>query len=218
MIFYFLFKLVDSVQVINWNCIQDDKDFEVWNCLVNNFWLFEKVLLLNDIQLWNMFIFEEQIFMMCVFMGFMFFDMIQGIVGVVLFIFDVIILYEEVVYMNIVFMELVYVKSYFLIFLMLCLMKEIDEVFCWLVENLNLQKKVQIVMDYYCGDDFFKCKVVLILFESFLFYLGFYLLMYWLSWVKFINMVDFICFIICDEVVYGYYIGYKFQCGFEIFD
>ena len=36
-------KLVDHVNAINWNRIQDDKDLEVWNRLVNNFWLPEKV-------------------------------------------------------------------------------------------------------------------------------------------------------------------------------
>ena len=36
-------KLVSSVQAINWNRIQDDKDVDVWNRLVNNFWLPEKV-------------------------------------------------------------------------------------------------------------------------------------------------------------------------------
>ncbi len=46
-------KLVDRVQAINWNKIQDDKDLEVWNRLVNNFWLPEKVPLSNDIQSWN---------------------------------------------------------------------------------------------------------------------------------------------------------------------
>ncbi len=46
-------KLVSSVQAINWNRIQDDKDLEVWNRLVNNFWLPEKVPLSNDVQSWN---------------------------------------------------------------------------------------------------------------------------------------------------------------------
>ena len=32
-------KLVSHVNAINWNKIQDDKDVEVWNRLVNNFWL-----------------------------------------------------------------------------------------------------------------------------------------------------------------------------------
>lgn len=36
---------------------------------------------------------------------------------------DVVIFYEEVVLINMVFMELVYVKSYSLIFLILCLIK-----------------------------------------------------------------------------------------------
>ena len=36
--------LVRSVNAINWNRIQDDKDVEVWNRLVNNFWLPEKII------------------------------------------------------------------------------------------------------------------------------------------------------------------------------
>ena len=40
-------KLVDSVQAINWNRIQDDKDLEVWNRLVNNFWLPENLSLIH---------------------------------------------------------------------------------------------------------------------------------------------------------------------------
>lgn len=155
---------------------------------------------------------------MWVFIGLIMLDIIQGIVGVVSLIFDVLILYEEVVLINIVFMELVYVKSYSQIFFMLCFIVEIDDVFCWLEENCNLQCKVEIVLQYYCGDELFKCKVVFILLESFLFYFGFYLLMYWLSWVKLINIVDMIWLIICDEVVYGYYIGYKFQCGLVLVD
>lgn len=42
--------------------------------------------------------------------------------------------------------------------------------------------------------------------------------MYWLLCVKLINIVDLICLIIWDEVVYGYYIGYKFQCVVEKLD
>ena len=36
-------KLLSHVEAINWNRIQDDKDVDVWNRLVNNFWLPEKV-------------------------------------------------------------------------------------------------------------------------------------------------------------------------------
>ena len=47
--------------------------------------------------------------------------------------------------------------------------------------------------------------------ESFLFYSGFYLPMYWSSRGKLTNTADLIRLIIRDEAVHGYYIGYKFQ-------
>lgn len=40
------------ISVINWNKIFDDKDLEVWNRLISNFWLLEKVSLSNDIFVW----------------------------------------------------------------------------------------------------------------------------------------------------------------------
>ncbi len=45
-------KLVDRVQAINWNRVEDEKDVEVWDRLVGNFWLPEKVPVSNDIQSW----------------------------------------------------------------------------------------------------------------------------------------------------------------------
>ena len=53
-------KLVSEVQAINWNRIEDEKDVEVWNRLVNNFWLPEKVPLSNDVQSWATLTPEEQ--------------------------------------------------------------------------------------------------------------------------------------------------------------
>ena len=54
--------------------------------------------------------------------------------------------------------------------------------------------------------------------ESFLFYSGFYLPMYWSSRAKLTNTADLIRLIIRDEAVHGYYIGYKFQKGLEKVD
>ena len=36
-------KLADTIQAINWNDIEDDKDLEVWDRLTGNFWLPEKI-------------------------------------------------------------------------------------------------------------------------------------------------------------------------------
>ena len=210
--------LLDRVQAINWNRIEDDKDLEVWNRLVNNFWLPEKVPLSNDIQSWNTLTPEEQTLTMRVFTGLTLLDTIQGTVGAVSLIPDAITPHEEAVYTNIAFMESVHAKSYSSIFSTLCSTKEIDEAFRWSVENPNLQKKAQIVMEYYRGDEPLKRKVASTLLESFLFYSGFYLPMHWSSRAKLTNTADLIRLIIRDEAVHGYYIGYKFQKGLERVD
>ncbi|CQA11355.1 Probable ribonucleoside-diphosphate reductase beta subunit [Mycobacteroides abscessus] len=73
-------------------------------------------------------------------------------------------------------------------------------------------------MEYYRGDEPLKRKVASTLLESFLFYSGFYLPMYWSSRAKLTNTADMIRLIIRDEAVHGYYIGYKFQRGLERVD
>ena len=211
-------QLLNHVQAINWNRIEDDKDLEVWNRLVNNFWLPEKVPLSNDIQSWNTLTPEEQLVTMRVFTGLTLLDTIQGTVGAVSLIPDAITPHEEAVYTNIAFMESVHAKSYSSIFSTLCSTKEIDEAFRWSVENPNLQKKAQIVMEYYRGDEPLKRKVASTLLESFLFYSGFYLPMHWSSRAKLTNTADLIRLIIRDEAVHGYYVGYKFQKGLEKVD
>lgn len=208
-------QLLDQVQAINWNRIQDDKDLEVWNRLTGNFWLPEKVPLSNDIQSWATLTPEEKTTTMRVFTGLTLLDTIQGTVGAVSLIPDAVTPHEEAVYTNIAFMESVHAKSYSSIFSTLCSTPEIDDAFRWSVENENLQKKAHIIMDYYRGDEPLKRKVASTLLESFLFYSGFYLPLYWSSKAKLTNTADIIRLIIRDEAVHGYYIGYKFQKGLE---
>ena len=208
-------KLLTGVQAINWNRIQDEKDVEVWNRLVNNFWLPEKVPLSNDVQSWATLTPAEQQLTMRVFTGLTLLDTIQGTVGAVSLIPDALTPHEEAVYTNIAFMESVHAKSYSSMFSTLASTREIDDAFRWSAENEHLQKKADIVMSYYRGDEPLKRKVASTLLESFLFYSGFYLPMYWSSHAKLTNTADMIRLIIRDEAVHGYYIGYKFQRGLE---
>jgi ribonucleoside-diphosphate reductase beta chain len=208
-------KLVSHVDAINWNKIEDEKDVDVWNRLTNNFWLPEKIPLSNDIQSWNQLTPEEQQLTLRVFTGLTLLDTIQGTVGAVSLIPDSITPHEEAVYTNIAFMESVHAKSYSSIFSTLSNTKDIDEAFRWSTENENLQRKASIVMDYYQGDDPLKRKVASVLLESFLFYSGFYLPMWFSSRARMTNTADLIRLIIRDEAVHGYYIGYKFQKGLE---
>jgi ribonucleoside-diphosphate reductase beta chain len=201
---------------VNWNKLEDSMDLEVWNRLTSNFWLPEKVPMSNDIQSWGTLTAQEQNLTRHVFTGLTMLDTIQGTVGAIALIPDALTSHEEAVYTNIAFMESVHAKSYSSIFSTLCSTDEIEEAFRWAEENPYLQKKAEIILGYYRGDDPLKRKVASTLLESFLFYSGFYLPMYWSSRAKLTNTGDLIRLIIRDEAIHGYYIGYKFQKGMEL--
>jgi len=200
---------------INWNKIEDPVDLDVWNRLTANFWLPEKVPLSNDVQSWATLHEDEKILTMRVFTGLTMLDTIQGTVGAVSLIPDATTQHEEAVLTNIAFMESVHAKSYSSVFSTLASTVDIDEAFRWSEDNPYLQKKAQIVLERYNGEDPLKRKIASTLLESFLFYSGFYLPMYWSSRGKLTNTADLIRLIIRDEAVHGYYIGYKFQQAFN---
>src|SRR5690606_38075501 len=185
-------KLLTHVEAINWNRIEDEKDLEVWNRLTGNFWLPEKVPLSNDVQSWATLTPSEQLMTMRVFTGLTLLDTVQGTVGAVSLIPDALTQHEEAVYTNIAFMESVHAKSYSSIFSTLASTAEIDDAFRWSLENENLQKKATLIIEDYLGDSSLKRKVASTLLESFLFYSGFYLPMYWSSRAKLTNTADLI--------------------------
>jgi ribonucleoside-diphosphate reductase beta chain len=200
---------------INWNKVEDSVDLDVWNRLTQNFWLPEKIALSNDIQSWGTLTPAEQLLTMRVFTGLTMLDTIQGTVGSMSILPDSRTQHEEAVITNIAFMESVHAKSYSSVFSTLCSTADIEEVFRWSEDNPYLQKKAEIILSYYNGDDPLKRKVASTLLESFLFYSGFYLPMYWSSRAKLTNTADLIRLIIRDEAVHGYYIGYKFQLAYN---
>jgi ribonucleoside-diphosphate reductase beta chain len=200
---------------VNWNKIEDQIDLEVWNRLTSNFWLPEKVPISNDIPSWGTLREDEKLLTMRVFTGLTMLDTIQGTVGAVALIPDARTQHEEAVYTNISFMESVHAKSYSSVFSTLCSTNDIDEAFRWSEDNPYLQKKAEIVLGYYHGNDPEKRKIASTLLESFLFYSGFYLPMYWSSRAKLTNTADLIRLIIRDEAVHGYYIGYKLQQAYN---
>jgi ribonucleoside-diphosphate reductase beta chain len=124
---------------------------------------------------------------------------------------DAITPHEEAVLSNVSFMEAVHARSYSSIFSTLCQSKDVDAAYAWSEANEPLQRKAQIILAHYHADDPLKKKIASVFLESFLFYSGFYLPMYWSSRGKLTNTADLIRLIIRDEAVHGYYIGYKFQ-------
>ncbi|RJO78847.1 class 1b ribonucleoside-diphosphate reductase subunit beta [Nocardia panacis] len=206
-------KLVDRVHAINWNRLPDPKDAQVWDRLTGNFWLPEKVPLANDLTSWARLSEAEQKMTIRVFTGLTLLDTAQATVGAVAMIADARTPHEEAVLTNMAFMESVHAKSYSSIFSTLCSTRQIDAAFEWSEENPHLRRKAGIIVDYYRGDDALKRKAASVMLESFLFYSGFYLPMYWSTRGELTNTADIIRLIIRDEAVHGYYIGYKCQRG-----
>ncbi|MBQ0804594.1 MAG: class 1b ribonucleoside-diphosphate reductase subunit beta [Sulfitobacter sp.] len=203
-------------RAINWNRIQDDKDLEVWNRLTVNFWLPEKVPLSNDVQSWATLKPDERTLTIRVLTGLTLLDTIQNTVGAPSLMPDAQTPHEEAVLTNIAFMEAVHARSYSSIFSTLCSTKEIDDAFRWSEENPHLQAKSRLILqEYNATADPLKRKIASVFLESFLFYSGFYLPMYWSSRAKLTNTADLIRLIIRDEAIHGYYIGYKFQRATE---
>lgn len=200
---------------INWNKIEDSVDLDVWNRLTANFWLPEKVPLSNDIQSWGTLRDNEKLVTVRVLTGLTMLDTVQSTVGATRMMTDALTMHEEAVFCNISFMEAVHAKSYSSVFSTLISTQEIDEAFRWSEDNPHLQKKAQIILDRYTGDDDLKIKITSVFLESFMFYSGFYLPLYWSSRAKLTNTADLIQLIMRDEAIHGYYVGYKFQKGFE---
>lgn len=122
--------------------------------------------------------------------------------------------HEEAVMSNISFMEAVHARSYSSIFSTLCQTRDVDAAYAQ-VKSASLQRKADLMLEYYRADEPLKKKIASVFTESFLFYSGFWLPMYWSSRGKLTNTADLIRLIIRDEAVHGYYIGYKYQKGLE---
>lgn len=206
------------IQAINWNRIEDEKDLEVWNRLTTNFWLPEKVPLSNDLPAWNSLSKTEQQLTIRVFTGLTLLDTVQNTIGAPALMADALTPHEEAVMSNISFMEAVHARSYSSIFSTLCPVTDVDAAYSWSEQNGPLQNKADLIYQHYCADDPLKKKIASVFLESFLFYSGFWLPMYWSSRGKLTNTADLIRLIIRDEAVHGYYIGYKYQKGLQKVD
>ena len=186
-------------KAVNWNRIDDDIDKQVWDKLVSQFWVPERIAISNDLPSWKSLSPEEREVTMRVFAGLTLLDTVQATVGAIALMPDAQSQHEEAIYTNVAFMEAIHAKSYSSIFSTLASMKEIDDIFRWAEQNELLQNKADIVRRYYDGHDPLKKKVASTLLESFLFYSGFYWPLYLSSRAKLSNTADVIRLIVRDE-------------------
>lgn len=205
---------VELERAVDWNEVSDF-DKQIWDRLNGNFWLPEAIPVSQDIPSWENFTPEEKLATARVFAGLTLLDTIQGKVGAISLIPDARTPHEESILLQIAYMEAVHAKSYSTIFSSLLSSEEIRDIFRWTREEEHLKKKAAIVLHYYRGDDPLKRKITSTMLESFLFYSGFFMPLWWSSKGKLTNSADIIRLIIRDEAVHGYYIGAKFQEAFK---
>lgn len=214
-----------NIDAINWNRIEDEKDKIIWDRLISNFWVDTKIPLSNDIPSFRTLTEQEKTVLIKAFGGLTLLDTIQSFVGAPELSKDAITPHEEAVFSYISFNESIHAKSYSSIFSTLYSTVEIDGVFRWLREDENVLLKKSRIMGIYeerlGGDSLYapwKKKIASVFLESFLFYTGFYLPLYWASRSKLTNTADIIRLIMRDEALHGYYIGYKFQQSYNRLD
>lgn len=199
---------------INWNHMEDPLDNEVWNKLTSQFWLPEKIPLSNDLRTWHQLTKDEQDATSMVFAGLAGLDSVQGHIGAPSLIPDASTQHEVAILNNIAFMEEVHAKSYSSTNATFLSSEEVEKFWRWFAENEQTQYKLKTIVNFYYGKDPLMKKAASTILESFLFYSGFYLPLYWSSIGKLTNTADLIRLIIRDEAVHGFYIGYKFQQGY----
>jgi ribonucleoside-diphosphate reductase beta chain len=202
-------------EAVDWNNLPDEMDKIVWEQLIKQFWVDTAAPISNDLVTWNKLLPAERELVRRVFTGLTLLDTIQGTVGAPALMKDARTPHEQAVLSNIAFMEAVHAKSYSTIFQTLATERDIREAFRWSRENDHLQFKARRIQEIYATGSAMQKKIASVFLESFLFYSGFYLPLWFNGHAKLTNTAHLIRLIIRDEAVHGFYVGYKFQQSFE---
>lgn len=162
----------NRVTPVNWNEVPA-KEKEIWDTLLKNFWVPERINMSGDAAHWRKLSDAEKTLVLRVFAGLTLLDTIQGDVGAVRLMKDAKNPFEEAILANIAFMEQIHAKSYSNIFSTLSNTEAINEAFEWSQENEHLIYKQTKILEAYDGDDPIKRKIASVFLESGLFFSGF---------------------------------------------
>jgi len=198
-------------RAINWNRVEDPVDLQVYDQLIANFWVPERIPLSSDEASWRRMTDTEKEITGRVFTGLTALDTLQATVGAVSLLADAETDHEAAVYTVIAQQESNHARSYSYIFSSLFQTHDIDRLFEWAEDDPHLNKKAEIVESFYRGSDPYKKKIASTLLESFLFYSGFFWPFYQASRGKLTATANVLSLIVQDEAVHGSYIGSKYQ-------
>lgn len=212
--------MTEIITAANWSQPDDNFTQMFYEQNVKQFWLPEEVALNGDLLTWKYLSHAEKTAYMRVLGGLTLLDTVQGDVGMPT-IAQVVPGHQRKAVLNFMAMmeNAVHAKSYSNIFLTLATTEEINETFEWVEQNPYLQRKAQIILDFYSpmkndyategvnDEALLTGLIASVMLESFLFYSGFYYPLYFAGQGKLTNSGEIITLIIRDEAIHGVYTG-----------
>ncbi len=174
------------MRAVNWNKKEDDYSLMFWKQNIAQFWTEEEISVSSDKNTWVLLSKEEQTAYKRVLGGLTLLDTKQGGEGMPLILLHVDNLQAKSVLAFMGAMEEVHAKSYSHIFTTLATEEEIDGIFKWVDEHPLLQKKAQLITNYYrrllkpevTKKELYMAMVASVFLESYLFYSGFFYPLY----------------------------------------
>jgi len=170
-------------RAVNWNKKEDDYSLLFWDQNTQQFWLDKEIVLSGDKNTWIELTPIEKDAYKKVLAGLTLLDTEQGGEGMPLISLHVKDLQKKAVLTFMGAMEQVHAKSYSAIFTTLATEEEINELFDWVTKQPQLQFKAKTISSYYrklftpevSKRDLYMAMVASVFLESYLFYSGFFL-------------------------------------------
>lgn len=209
------------MKAVNWNRPDDDFTQTFWQQNVMQFWTDEEIPLSDDKMDWEQMTPAEKKLYKHVLGGLTLLDTVQGGIGMPKVLEHVEGLQRKAVLGFMAMMEQIHAKSYSSIFTTLASNEEIDAIFAWVEENVELQKKAKTISEWYLNIDsqrnLYKAMVASVMLESYLFYSGFFYPLYLAGQGKMTSSGEIIDLILRDESIHGLYVGVLAQEIFATF-
>jgi len=211
-----------NVKAVNWNIPDDDFTLDFWQINIRQFWVDTEIPISDDKLSWKNDLTElERMTYMRILGGLTGLDTEQGGVGMPLIAQYTQGLQRKATLIFQGAMEQIHAKSYSTIFTTLATTEEINETFEWVEQNKYIQKKIELISEYYNNirkpRDYYMAMVASVFLESFLFYSGFFYPLYLAGQGKMVASGEIINLIIRDESIHGTYIGTLAQEEFAKF-
>ncbi len=204
-------------KAVDWNNLENDMYKMFWDQNVRQFWVDEEIPVSDDKQDWqsDTLSAEQKDVYEKVLAALTLLDTEQGGVGMPNMVLNIENLHAKAIFSFMGMMEQMHAKSYSTIFSTLSSKERIDELFTWVEEHELLQRKIQIIEEYYenitDAKSMYKALVASVMLETYLFYSGFFYPLWWAGHGKLIKSGEIIALIVRDESIHGVFTGLMAQ-------